>query len=138
MGERGPVVHHLGMRHVALNVSDVPRSLGFYRDLLGFQIVWEPDAENVYLSSGCDNLAIHRSEEIARPGALDHIGVIVSSPSEVQDAEAALRNVGVEILAATRQHRDESVSCYVADPDGNSVQILFEPVISRLSLQGGA
>jgi hypothetical protein len=38
----------------------------------------------------------------------------------------------VEVLQATKEHRDRSVSCYVADPDGNRVQILYEP---RLSAQ---
>ena len=33
----------------------------FYVDLLGFEVEWEPDADNVYLSSGIDNLALHRS-----------------------------------------------------------------------------
>ena len=33
----------------------------FYVDLLGFAVEWEPIADNVYLSSGIDNLALHRS-----------------------------------------------------------------------------
>ena len=42
----------------------------FYVDLLGFEIEWEPDADNVYLSSGHDNLALHRWRGLAtsRPG----------------------------------------------------------------------
>ena len=33
----------------------------FYTDLLGFAVEWEPDPDNIYLSSGIDNLALHRS-----------------------------------------------------------------------------
>ena len=33
----------------------------FYMDLLGFDVEWEPDADNVYLTSGTDNLALHRA-----------------------------------------------------------------------------
>ena len=29
--------------------------------LLGFAVEWEPDPDNVYLTSGCDNLALHRA-----------------------------------------------------------------------------
>lgn len=137
MEGKSPAVRHCGLRHVALNVSDVPRALAFYRDLLGFEVLWEPDPDNIYLTSGCDNLAIHKAEDIRRPGALDHTGIIVAEADEVARAETALREAGVTILQATREHRDKSVSCYVADPDGNSVQILFEPTISKLPITEG-
>jgi len=132
-----PALRHRGLRHVALRVRDLERALWFYRDLLGFEIVWQPDPDNVYLSSGCDNLALHTADEIASgPAALDHLGVIVATADEVGEAEKALAAAGVRILQGTKQHRDRSVSCYVADPDGNSVQILFEPNVSSLIVAG--
>ncbi len=50
----------LGMRHVALNVRDLEICERFYAGLLGMAVDWRPDADNVYLSSGNDNLALHR------------------------------------------------------------------------------
>src|SRR5260221_9604294 len=52
---------HAGLRHLALNVRDLPAMKRFYVDLLGFAVEWEPDPDNIYLSSGIDNLALHRS-----------------------------------------------------------------------------
>jgi catechol 2,3-dioxygenase-like lactoylglutathione lyase family enzyme len=52
---------HAGLRHLALNVRDLDAMKRFYVDLLGFAVEWEPDADNVYLSSGIDNLALHRA-----------------------------------------------------------------------------
>src|SRR3954463_8739503 len=52
---------HAGLRHLALNVRDLAAMKQFYVDVLGFAVEWEPDADNVYLSSGIDNLALHRS-----------------------------------------------------------------------------
>jgi catechol 2,3-dioxygenase-like lactoylglutathione lyase family enzyme len=126
-----PVLESLGLRHLALRVRDLESALRFYRELLGFRIVWQPDPDNVYLSSGSDNLALHRVETVSSdPGALDHLGILVASPEAVRRAETALAAAGVVVLQATKKHRDESVSCYVADPDGNSVQILYEPGLS--------
>jgi catechol 2,3-dioxygenase-like lactoylglutathione lyase family enzyme len=132
-----PALKTRGLRHLALRVEEMDRALWFYRDLLGFGVVWQPDADNVYLSSGCDNLALHREPGLTRePAALDHLGVLVGTPDEVQSAETALEEAGVSILEPTRRHRDDSVSCYVADPDGNRVQILFEPTISPMAITG--
>ena len=55
---------HAGLRHLALNVRDLPAMKRFYVELLGFAVEWEPDPDNIYLSSGIDNLALHRSTEL--------------------------------------------------------------------------
>src|SRR5262245_59549057 len=78
---------HLGLRHLALNVRNLDAMKAFYVDLLGYAVEWEPDADNVYLSSGVDNLALHRAagsdERGARLSPLDHLGVIVREPDDV-------------------------------------------------------
>ena len=136
-----------GLRHVALRVRNLVRSKTFYVELFGMQPVWEPDAQNAYLSSGCDNLALHEvaadqlppvpAPRMGAPStqALDHIGFIVSTPEAVWAAAEMLRVRHVPILQEPRRHRDGSCSVYCADPDGNVVQILFEPSISPLSVR---
>ena len=50
------------------------------------QIEWQPDEDNVYLTSGNDNLAIHRVPKTERERAtqlLDHIGFFVQKPEDV-------------------------------------------------------
>ena len=97
--------------------------------------VWEPDADNCYLSSGCDNLALHRIKGDLISGeqqALDHLGFIVATPQAVFAAAESLRALGVTILQAPKLHRDGSTSLYCADPDGNRIQILYEPGIGPL------
>ena len=96
-------------------------------------VVWQPDQDTVYLSGGNDNLALHRARaERANEEnqALDHIGFIVATPEIVRDAADQLKAAGVTILRPPKEHRDGSHSCYVADPDGNVVQILYEPHLS--------
>ena len=129
---------HAGLRHVALNVRDMAAMKRFYVDLLGFAVEWEPDPDNVYLSSGIDNLALHRAvppsgdagSPPTRGSALDHLGIIVRTPADVDQWAAFLEEQGVTIDARPRTHRDGARSCYVRDPDGNSLQIIHHPPIS--------
>ena len=124
------------MRHIALKVRDVAHAKRFYRDVLGMKVLWEPDDKNVYLSSGCDNLAIHEVAEcFAQPGkqgALDHLGFIVESVERVRELEREFVRQGVTIVHPFKIHRDGSASFYCADPDGIVIQMLYEP---QLSLQ---
>ena len=110
----------------------------FYVDLLGFDVEWEPDADNVYLTSGTDNLALHRAslepaDPAGRgaPGALDHLGLIVRSAEDVDRWAAFLESRDVVLEAQPRTHRDGARSFYFRDPDGNGIQIIHHPPISQ-------
>jgi catechol 2,3-dioxygenase-like lactoylglutathione lyase family enzyme len=122
----------LGMRHVALFVEDMDACLHFYVNLLGMQVEWQPDAGNYYLSSGSDNLALHRSsDQPAESGQrLDHIGFIIKTPAEVDAWHTHLAGHGVKILQPPKIHRDGARSFYCADPAGNLVQFIYHPPIS--------
>jgi catechol 2,3-dioxygenase-like lactoylglutathione lyase family enzyme len=123
----GPAVRVLGLRHLALRVRDLGAAARFYEEAFGLHVVWQPDARNVYLSSGTDNLALHEEAAAGPGGALDHLGFLVATPDDVHAAAAALRARGVTIAREPAVHRDGSVSCYCRDPDGNLVQILWLP-----------
>jgi catechol 2,3-dioxygenase-like lactoylglutathione lyase family enzyme len=134
---------HQGLRHLALRVIDLNRSRRFYERFLGMKVVWEPDAENVYFSSGSDNLALHQIPASERDryqtGSgqfLDHFGVIVESRQAVDDLFAVVQRDGAQygavIAKPPKLHRDGSYSFYFTDPDGNMIQALYEPVISGL------
>jgi catechol 2,3-dioxygenase-like lactoylglutathione lyase family enzyme len=135
-----PPPSHAGLRHLALNVRRLDEMKRFYVNLLGFTVEWEPDADNVYLSSGADNLALHRAPGSTEEGAplapsaptvLDHLGLIVRQPEDVDAWASFLEGRGVTIAAKPRTHRDGARSCYFKDPDGNTVQIIFHPPISQ-------
>src|SRR5437762_9923771 len=84
---------HAGLRHLALHARDLDAMKRFYVDVLGFAVEWEPDPDNIYLSSGIDNLALHRAKgDVARSGALDHLGVIVRTPDDVDTWAAFLES----------------------------------------------
>jgi catechol 2,3-dioxygenase-like lactoylglutathione lyase family enzyme len=129
-GERPPA--HAGLRHLALNIVALEDCERFYVDLLGFRVEWRPDPDNVYLSSGMDNLALHRANAApAGPQRLDHLGVLVDKPEYVDAWHDHLVAHGVAIKAAPRTHRDGARSFYCYDPDGNLVQVIHHPPLSQ-------
>lgn len=127
----------LGMRHIALFVpSDrFERTTAFYRDAIGMGVDWEPDPDNLYLSSGADNVAIHRSDRTIdhERSPLDHLGFLVPTAETVQQWHDLLApragQLGIEIVAPVKLHRDGATSFYLLDPAGNKVQIIHIPSV---------
>lgn len=122
-----------GMRHVALFVNDLEACEHFYVELLGMNVEWRPDPDNVYLTSGNDNLALHRaSADFDTSGAqkLDHIGFIIKTPGQVDEWFAFLQHNSVAMRQPPRTHRDGARSFYCYDPSGTVVQIIYHSPIS--------
>jgi catechol 2,3-dioxygenase-like lactoylglutathione lyase family enzyme len=104
----------------------------FYVDLLGFEVEWRPDAENVYLSSGVDNLALHVvSDTGGKAQALAHTGIIVDQIGQVDLWYEFLVENHVKMASEPRTHRDGARSFYCHDPEGVVVQVIFHPPLSR-------
>jgi len=120
------------MRHVALNVSNVEACERFYVDLLGMRVEWRPDPDNVYLTSGNDNLAIHRTAEAIRGGqALDHIGFILEHSDDVDAWYEFLKANNVTIRKEPKTHRDGARSFYCLDPEGVTIQMIYHPPLAK-------
>jgi len=119
----------LGLRHVALNVKDPQASKAFYCELFSMDVEWEPDPDNVYLSSaGQDNLALHKGE--GGKGALDHIGFFVATLDEVDQLYEKAKSMGAPIAKEIKTHRDGARSFYLRDPDGIVIQVLYHlPIV---------
>ncbi|MGH8717394.1 MAG: VOC family protein [Burkholderiales bacterium] len=118
--------HYLG--HVVFYVKDLKRSLGFYRDLLGFEEVGRIfNDKAAALTSGRTHhelLLIEIGDALApQPGrrlGLYHIGIKVGdSLDELRAAKRELEQAGVPITGMS--DHTVSQSLYLHDPDGNEV-----------------
>ena len=127
------VVHELG--HLVLYVRDVQRSRRFYRDVLGWK---ELDAggdglpialfssgrthhELLLIEVGPDATPIPRGRRVG----MYHFGLKVGeSDDELREVLATLRKHEVPVLGAT----DHGVthSLYIADPDGNEIELYID------------
>ncbi|MDH5436022.1 MAG: VOC family protein [Gammaproteobacteria bacterium] len=121
-----------GMRHIALYAKKFQECEDFYVKLLGMQIEWRPDPDNVYLTSGNDNLALHRAADdfdMSGPQHLDHIGFIIDDIDQVSIWYDFLVANNIVMRTEPRTHRDGARSFYCFDPDGNTVQMIYHPPI---------
>jgi catechol 2,3-dioxygenase-like lactoylglutathione lyase family enzyme len=124
-----------GLRHVALFCDNLTACLDFYTNILGMEIEWQPDPDNIYLTSGNDNLALHKAGcgfKASNYQYLDHIGFILDTPELVDEWYNYMIGNDIAIKTQPRTHRDGARSFYCQDPDGRIVQMIYHPPISGL------
>jgi catechol 2,3-dioxygenase-like lactoylglutathione lyase family enzyme len=122
-----------GIRHVALLVRDIAAMETFYRDVLGYVEEWRPSPEELYMTRGSDNLALHAAAQPQgelRESRLDHLGLLMSRADDVDAWAAWLATRGVALDTPPRTHRDGARSFYARDPEGNRIQFIWHPPIA--------
>lgn len=126
----------IGLRHVALFVTQLEACVAFYTKVFGMHVEWNPDPDNYYLHLNGDNLALHRAnpdKAISAGQRLDHIGFVVKTPEDVETWYQRALEHQTTILRAPKSHRDGGSSFYCADPDGTGIEVIYHPPISSRS-----
>jgi catechol 2,3-dioxygenase len=109
---------------VQLTVTDLDRSVAFYRDAIGLRVHRREDAVAA-LGAGAEDLLVLVQEPQARRAGrhagLYHVALL--HPSRLELARAALRLVarGAPISGASDHGISEAI--YLADPDGNGLEL---------------
>ena len=122
----------VGLIEVVLVVEDIARSLGFYRDVLGLEVISPPEIPVKFLRIGAARSGVPQqivliprplaaAEPLVRTRALHHIGLEVAL-SDFEAERARLIAMGYELR--TGQHPFMPVDAfYLDDPDGNEIEI---------------
>ena len=114
--------------HVHLKVSDLDRSLSFWRDLLGFEVQQRyPGA--AFLSAGGYHHHIGLNTWESSDGAappprstgLYHVAILYPDRRELARAVRRLIEAGYPITGASDHGVSEAI--YLEDPDGNGVEL---------------
>jgi catechol 2,3-dioxygenase len=125
---------HPGVRigHVHLKVADLERSLGFYRDVLGFIVTQTYGHQAVFLSAGGyhHHLGLNTWESAGgsapAPGTtgLYHVAILYPTRKELADALCRVLAAKLELDGAADHGVSEAI--YLRDPDGNGVELYWD------------
>ena len=115
--------------HVHLKVADLERSVKFYRDVLGFEVMTRIGNQAAFLSAGGyhHHIGLNTWESAggkpASPGTtgLYHFAILVPSRKELAKVFKRLMNFNYPIEGASDHGVSEAI--YLSDPDGNGIEI---------------
>lgn len=119
--------------HIGLNVTDIERSLAFYRDVIGYGVIGEGKEEGrrfAFLGEGASPaLTLWQQADAAYAAShagLHHLAIEVDTIEEVRAYESALRAHGVEFAYEGVVPHGEGASSggiFFHDPDGTRLEI---------------
>jgi catechol 2,3-dioxygenase-like lactoylglutathione lyase family enzyme len=123
----GPKIQ--GLNHLTLAVSDLGRSVSFYRDVLGLELraLW---ADGAYLEAGslwlC--LSVDAAAEGVRRSDYTHYALDVA-PADFDALADRVRAHAPE----WKDNRSEGASLYFLDPDGHRLELHVGSLATRLA-----
>lgn len=115
--------------HVHLKVADLDRALGFYRDVLGFEVTQRYGTAAAFLSAGGyhHHIGLNTWESLGGapppPGStgLYHMAVLYPTRAALADALRRLIAAGIPLDGASDHGVSEAL--YLRDPDQNGVEL---------------
>jgi catechol 2,3-dioxygenase len=125
-----PAQTHIG--HVHLKVADIPRSLQFYQDLLGFEITEWYGSSAVFLSAGGYHHHIGLNTWYSKGAApapqqaagLFHTAIVYPTRKDLAFILDRLLKAGYPLTGMADHGVSEAI--YLNDPDGNGVELYWD------------
>lgn len=132
MTANGPIDPRTSIGHVHLKVADLERALGFYRDVLGFEVTQRMGPSAAFLSAGGYHHHIglntweSRGGSPPAPGAtgLYHLAIRYPDRRSLADALRRVATAGIQLDGAADHGVSEAL--YLRDPDGNGVELYWD------------
>jgi catechol 2,3-dioxygenase len=130
MGE--PIDPGTDIGHVHLKVADLDRALGFYRDILGFELMQRMGDQAAFLSAGGyhHHIGLNTWESLGGPppppgtAGLYHLAVRFPTRAALARTLRRVLDAGIRIDGASDHGVSEAI--YLRDPDANGVELYWD------------
>lgn len=124
-----PVHPETRIGHVHLKVADLDRAIGFYSDVLGFEVMQGYGRQAAFLSAGGYHHHIGLNTWESRGGTppppghtgLYHTAFLYPDRARLADALRRVLRAGIPLEGAADHGVSEAI--YLRDPDGNGVEL---------------
>jgi catechol 2,3-dioxygenase len=124
-----PIDAGVRIGHVHLKVADLERSLAFYCDVLGFQLMQRFGTQAAFISAGGyhHHIGLNTWESLGgkppAPGTtgLYHVAILYPTRALLADALRRLRRAKIPLDGASDHGVSEAL--YLRDPDDNGVEL---------------
>ena len=117
-----------GLTHIHLKVADLQRSLNFYQEVFGLEVLfWDGDSMVFLRTPGASDLitlSLAGEGEAVGGGGLDHFGFRFQDEDDVSRAIQMVLDAGGSVVSSgVSGTRPGKLGAYVADPDGYVIQL---------------
>jgi catechol 2,3-dioxygenase len=128
----GPIHPQARIGHVHLKVADLERAVGFFRDVLGFELTQRYGRQAAFLSAGGYHHHIGLNTWESRGGAppppgttgLYHLAIVYPTRAALADALRRVLAAGIPLDGASDHGVSEAL--YLRDPDDNGVELYWD------------
>jgi catechol 2,3-dioxygenase-like lactoylglutathione lyase family enzyme len=128
-GEGLDPVPRFGLSELILRVADVPRSVMFYRDVVGLSVEGNPSATWAWLWTGAPG-ALPRHGITSRPlsygaghcGGPAHFAIAIAR-ERISDEKSRLESLGLEVEGPVTFESWNADTSYFSDPDNHRVEL---------------
>ncbi|HET6341716.1 MAG TPA: VOC family protein [Gemmatimonadota bacterium] len=127
-----PIDPGVTIGHIHLKVADLERALGFWRDVLGFELTQRYGSQAAFVAAGGYHHHIGLNTWESRggspppPGTTGLYHVAVRYPSRRALADALRRLIQAEIALDGASDHGVSEALYLRDPDQNGVELYWD------------
>lgn len=118
--------------HVHLKVANIDRALGFYRDVLGFEVTQRYGESAAFIAAGDYHHHIGLNTWESKDGVppppgttgLYHTAILYPTRAALADALQRVMSAGIELDGASDHGVSEAL--YLRDPDQNGVELYWD------------
>ncbi len=111
--------------HVNMKVKNLEKSVEFYKNLFGFEIKQEEnanklDAPSKIIGNNSIKLCLYEVPDMSPEGGIAHFGFNIANFNEVIEK---CKELGIEVLYGGIVDWEKSKSVYIVDPSGYELEL---------------